>query len=225
MKSNFSKLLYIAFAITLYSCGSYNTNTYSSNPVYTAKAEPGMPSGPGCYAKCLISEKYTVEIENIFEYTGDNYDSEWVEEVSIEVKPATSKWIKKKADPSCISSNPDDCLVWCLVDQEAEYENYYIVNDTSKVKDYKESSIRITKGIEKGGFTQWKEIVCEKDQTSDFYTDIQLALTENNYDLFKAEYGVFDKTTKQALIKFQKENYLPIGNLDLETIAALGIEY
>ncbi len=40
----------------------------------------------------------------------------------VEVKPASTKWVKKKADANCLSANPDDCLVWCLVEVPAEYQ-------------------------------------------------------------------------------------------------------
>ncbi|NNE38120.1 MAG: hypothetical protein HKN08_07425, partial [Gammaproteobacteria bacterium] len=32
------------------------------------------------------------------------------------VSPATTKWVKRRADRNCLSANPDDCLVWCLVE-------------------------------------------------------------------------------------------------------------
>ena len=37
----------------------------------------------------------------------------------IEVAAASSKWVKKKADKNCLSANPEDCLVWCLVETPA----------------------------------------------------------------------------------------------------------
>lgn len=39
----------------------------------------------------------------------------------IEVSPASTKWVKKKADKNCLSANPEDCLVWCLVEVPASY--------------------------------------------------------------------------------------------------------
>ncbi|MEM6723379.1 MAG: hypothetical protein AAF598_05030, partial [Bacteroidota bacterium] len=44
------------------------------------------------------------------------------ESETIEVAPATTKWVKRKADRNCLSANPDDCLVWCLVEVPARYE-------------------------------------------------------------------------------------------------------
>ncbi len=32
----------------------------------------------------------------------------------------TTKWVKKKAERNCLSSDPNDCLVWCLVEIPAQ---------------------------------------------------------------------------------------------------------
>ena len=41
--------------------------------------------------------------------------------------PAATKWVKKKADRNCVSANPDDCLVWCLVQVPAQ--NKTVINE------------------------------------------------------------------------------------------------
>ena len=33
----------------------------------------------------------------------------------ITLEPATTKWERRKADRNCLSQDPNDCLVWCLV--------------------------------------------------------------------------------------------------------------
>ena len=38
------------------------------------------------------------------------------------VKPAHSKWVEKKGDENCLSADPQDCSVWCLVEIPAEYK-------------------------------------------------------------------------------------------------------
>ncbi|MBK8555739.1 MAG: peptidoglycan-binding protein [Lewinellaceae bacterium] len=40
----------------------------------------------------------------------------------IEIKPATLKWIRRKGDPNCLQADPEDCFVWCLVEEPAEYQ-------------------------------------------------------------------------------------------------------
>lgn len=37
------------------------------------------------------------------------------------VQPASTKWVKGRADASCLSANPDDCKVWCLTEIPAQY--------------------------------------------------------------------------------------------------------
>ena len=39
----------------------------------------------------------------------------------IEISSASTKWVKRKADRNCISTDPNDCLVWCLIEVPAEY--------------------------------------------------------------------------------------------------------
>ncbi|MFK7774105.1 MAG: hypothetical protein AB8F94_18280 [Saprospiraceae bacterium] len=43
------------------------------------------------------------------------------------LQPAGTKWIKKRADKNCLSNDPNDCMVWCLVEIPEEYQvtNYY----------------------------------------------------------------------------------------------------
>ncbi len=44
----------------------------------------------------------------------------------VEVEPATSKWIKKRADRNCLSADPNDCLVWSLVEVPAKFDTIVI---------------------------------------------------------------------------------------------------
>ena len=53
---------------------------------------------------------------------------EFVEKVNqygkerIEIAPASTKWVKRKADKNCLSADPNDCMVWCLVEVPAQYK-------------------------------------------------------------------------------------------------------
>lgn len=79
--------------------------------------------------------------------------------------------------------------------------------------------------VKKGGFTEWKQVVCAADLDKNFYMKVQNALIERNYDIGSAGAdGVFGRSSKAALVKFQKDNGLPVGNLDFETLTALGIQ-
>jgi len=79
--------------------------------------------------------------------------------------------------------------------------------------------------VKPGGFTEWREVVCEADITEDLVQRVQSALISRGYNVGTA--GADNKmgaATKSALVKFQKENNLPIvGQLDVATLRALGI--
>jgi len=184
--------------------------------------QEGMPTGPGCFAKCLIADKYESAQETRFEYTGDDFEQEGVKLNKIEIQEAGTKWVKKKADKNCMSANPDDCLVWCLIEQKAEYIEMYEVLDTHSIKNFKPASITFSSISENGGFTDWREVICDNQLTDSKKKGIQNALESKGY---KVDYlnTNFSNSIKNSLVKFQTENNLPIGQLDLETLAALGL--
>ncbi len=178
-----------------------------------------------CYAKCLIEDQYGQEIISLIEYTGDDYESEYIELQTVELSPATEKWVRKIADPSCLSDNPDDCLVWCLVEVPSEEIERYVVLDTTIIQDYVIEEYDQKYLIKAGGFNEWKEVVCAKDITTSFIQTIEQRLFEEGYIMELIGDGVNSAFIKSALAKYQKENGLPLGNFNLETIKALNVKY
>jgi peptidoglycan hydrolase-like protein with peptidoglycan-binding domain len=74
----------------------------------------------------------------------------------------------------------------------------------------------------KGGFSEWREVLCPKDVNEAKITQIQKALIERGYNPGPVD-DIFGAQTKAALIKFQKSSGLPVGQLDIETLKALGV--
>ena len=77
--------------------------------------------------------------------------------------------------------------------------------------------------VQKGNFTQWEEAPCESRMTSEKIRQIQTALKEKGYDPGPID-NRLGAETKAALKKFQTDKGLPIGGLNLKTLAALGVE-
>ena len=78
----------------------------------------------------------------------------------------------------------------------------------------------------KGGFTEWREVLCDADVTSYTIRQIQQALIDRGYDVGPPGVdNILGKYTKAALKEFQKANGLPVGGLDFETLKALGVKY
>ena len=78
--------------------------------------------------------------------------------------------------------------------------------------------------VRKGGFTEWREIVCASNVTTSMVRAVQDALRTRGYDPGPTD-NVMGARTKAALVKYQKEEGLPVGNLDYETLKSLGVDY
>ena len=78
--------------------------------------------------------------------------------------------------------------------------------------------------VKAGGFTEWREVVCGDDITADLVRRVQSALISRGYDVGNAGAdNVLGAATKAALVKFQRDNGLPVGQMDFETLKALGV--
>lgn len=79
--------------------------------------------------------------------------------------------------------------------------------------------------VKAGGFSEWREIVCDADVTTELIRKVQQALIDRGYNVGAAGVdNVFGADTKAALVKYQKDKGLPIGSLDFETLKSLGIK-
>lgn len=85
------------------------------------------------------------------------------------------------------------------------------------------STVTTKKLVKTGGFTDWVEVMCETKVTTSKIQAIQNALKSRGYDPGPID-NILGAKTRQALIQFQKDNGLPVGNLNLETMRALGVE-
>lgn len=176
-----------------------------------------------CYSKCLILDKYKRYSKEYVIFTGD----ELIEKVDIEIREIelsrkVATWVKKKADRNCFSENPDDCMVWCLIETPALTKEIKILKDTSQSSNYKIEKIEIEELVEKGNYTEYKLILCKQEITKSIIEDIQNALRIKGY-FDGANSFEFDNRTRQSLVDFQRDNFLPVGNMNLETLEFLGI--
>lgn len=205
-------------------------------------AQPGdLPDDtePGkCYAKCLIASAYDIYEEEFPIYIGD--EPKKIDFDTIEVTiPGEKKWEKRKADRNCLSNNPEDCLVWSLVKDVPDeiITIVYMLNPSqSDMVDWE--VYKIKEMTEEGDVTEWREVICTNHITPVIVQQIQETLKKEGYYQGKviiinpfeneksaAKKSILSVQTKAALTQYQKHNGLPIGNLDVETLDALGIEW
>ena len=106
----------------------------------------------------------------------------------------------------------------------AEKETITILVDTTQSSNFYMQTFKTETLISKGGFTEWREVVCDKEVDKNFIIDLQSKLMKKGYlnqiDYQKNSVGA---KLKKALINYQRENNLPVGNMDMETLASLGI--
>jgi len=201
------------------------TSMYS--PQDEISSNSSLSREPGkCYAKALISDEYQVDSIAYIVYTGNLEEEEGnveIEEMDVLLKPATTKWEKKMTDKNCLSDDPNDCLVWCLVEVPEKRLKYTTLKDTAESKKIELRYYNKHSLVRKGGFTEWREVLCNYQVTSTVITQIQDALSAKGYDLGPPD-TIMNTKTKEALNKYQRDNALPVGQLDLETIRALGID-
>lgn len=168
------------------------------------------------------------------------------------VSPAKQEWVKGKADVNCLSQNPKDCEVWCLKEIPAVYKAVEKKIEVSPAVTKEEEVAAVTKVVprkklieparenktevpatyktvmnkvlvKKGGYQEWKEVMCEQDVTDNKVKQIQEALKREGYDPGPID-NVMGGKTKEALAKFQQDKGLPQGNLNMETLNALGVK-
>ena len=170
----------------------------------------------------------------------------------IMVSPATQKWTKSTADAGCLSANPADCQVMCLTEVPAVYKRvakrvmkspalrneipvpaeYKIVS--RQVVDVPAQQVQIEipatykkvtrkELVKKGGYSDWREILCSQNLTTQRILAIQRALKAAGYNPGPLD-NVFGAETKAALVKYQNDKNLPVGNLNMETLRSLGVE-
>ncbi|MGB1205125.1 MAG: peptidoglycan-binding domain-containing protein [Chitinophagales bacterium] len=86
------------------------------------------------------------------------------------------------------------------------------------------STVTTQKLVRTGGFTDWVEVLCEAKMTSAKVVEIQQALRVKGYEPGPID-NVMGPRTKEALGKFQNDNGLPTGNINIETLRALGVTH
>ncbi|WP_235292134.1 peptidoglycan-binding domain-containing protein [Portibacter lacus] len=182
------------------------------------------PYTPGkCHAKCLftsLQEEYEIAYP-VYVGNDENILQNFVTDTTIVIKEADQKWVTKGRDVNCLSSNPEDCMVWCLVEIKAEeiYVEGYLKN-TKATDEFILEYYYFDELNKKGAYIEWREVVCADKVTSRLLKEVRTAL---GIKLTSFSH-IMDKKTKAKLIEYQRENGLPIGHLDLETLAHLGIE-
>ena len=209
-----------------FSCSSTSTyRTAQPNLLYNGLALPPTSKNGECYTKYITIDKYKTTSMEYAVYTGNELsENKYVETKTIVTSPKSSKWVRKKKYPDCVSSNPPDCYVACYEEIPEVTKKLNIVTDTIQVKDFQVKTIESKDLIEKGGQQMWLSVVCQNKQTPKYIQGLQMALQEaGTYD--GDINGKLSIETLESLKTYQADRNLPVGLLDLESMESLGLSY
>jgi|GEM_PF-874427 len=203
----------------------------------SAFCQPGdLPANnkPGsCYAKCLMpniesSTELHTEVRKYPVYIGQDMEKVKTKIVSIEVKPSIQSW-EKKRKTNCKSKDENDCFTWCLTETPGEFMKLEVVKNKRKLDEedweYKAVEVLVSNSssppVAPGSY-QWKEVLCNPRVTNAFKLALKSKLSEAGFEHGSINANI-DAKTKSALTKYQKENELPVGQFDIETLESLGL--
>lgn len=176
-----------------------------------------------CFKRFEIAQKALLTPVDYAIYTGDVEQEEVeLDTILLIVKEPGRKWVKKKADRNCLSSDPEDCLVWCLVNSVDVEKPLIVLRDTTQSDKYYLQHFTKDQKIFTPSKQYLKQVICTEQITELLVIDIQKSLKELDY--YKAPLTAsLDENTMESLMAFQYDHQLTIGVLDFETLAGLGI--
>jgi hypothetical protein len=169
-----------------------------------------------CEDEAYVYNEYGMKIKSFKEYLGLDTSRVGVESVKWPITESRAKWIKQKADKNCLSRDPNDCFVYCLVELPREFKTMTIVTDTSVTSRFTTTEIEAEVSVKKG-HKKVVPVLCPDDLDEEVTSAIEAALESRGYSI-NASIG---ETMKAALVQFQKDNRLPVGKLDYETLSRL----
>ncbi len=212
-----SQLILVVFLIAI-SCRT-------TAPLAQDSFKPGA-----CYQKAVIPSTAKINFTRVAIYQGAEQDClNQLRDSSILVQEAGTEWIKKRTDKSCVSADPDDCLVWCLVTVEPRHQLVSnIIKDTAACPEYEieEIAVRKTSSTDKSRQkVEYREVLCESQLSQKVLADIQWRLNDLGYLRGQWEEGKFKDKSGEALRMYQWDYGLPVGSFNLETMEHLGVNY
>lgn len=221
----FPLMLLIASSLMM-SCGPkvYNSGLshYPSHGRNGENVPPRPAAGPGeCWKVVELAAVPDSTLRIYNEFTGTTMPDIGVVKTEVVMKAGSEKWIKKKADRNCLSADPADCLVWCLVKTEPIVETFYEVRDTIAIKDFAKKEIYIVEAPYQ--YKDWKRVLCDGEINKKLIIETKAALTSRGY----TEAESCDNNIKcllPVLAAFEKKHGLVEGILFYETFVLLGIK-
>jgi Putative peptidoglycan binding domain len=161
----------------------------------TASDTPPNAQPGKCYAKCLIGAHEVLETKEFAVFMGDDTTDIVQTTLTLEVQK-----------------------------NDQRQRVLLTVVDTETTSEYEMLEMQVY-SMHPGGNIEWKEVMCGVKVTPDKIEQIRQALITRGYDAGPPDRVLINPKMKAALVKFQRENQLPEGSLDVETMKLLGVSF
>ena len=178
-----------------------------------------------CYTECeIIYEKESGFFRMAILNKNAPQEGLSLDSFRVNVRPPSTRWVKKKSDVNCKSADPNDCLVWCLMEIPAEYYMEYVVLDTSQTTDFSWELIPETNFPDRRKFPHRMPTLCKNQINHALVEELQEMLYEEGY--YDGSFGGnWDATTQKSMYRYQLDHRLPTCGLNFPTLNKLGINY
>lgn len=185
----------------------YTASETSASSLFSGRNNNPTVRDGKCYKNCLISDRYETNWASFPIYTGSDAKAP-LETKQLMVEPSKSKFVKKNE-------------FICFVETPAVMKGIQVLADTVRYKDFRFELFEYKKLAEKGGFSREVEVVCVNERTPNLYMLLSAALKAQGYLRIPA--AKWNNELSQALNTFQRDNSLPVGDIDYETLGFLGV--
>ncbi|MEY4905099.1 MAG: hypothetical protein RLZZ292_2914 [Bacteroidota bacterium] len=139
---------------------------------------------------------------------------------------ASSQWVKKQPDRNCLSANPDDCLVWCLVEVPGENtpDKTYLLSAVEQINgQWIEPALSAKLYKVKAVCTESVSVEL-KIATINALLEVGAYRKQKRRETTENYIAYCDEHFFEALKKFQTDNDFPVGEYyDLESLVALEV--
>lgn len=180
-----------------------------------AQTPPGIPptAKPGaCYAKSVIETSQITSEKSIAVYIGTDEvaKNDNIELLNIVVGKGSTKWEKKGEK-------------YVLVEEAQKTEQIIAVKDVSLTDEYVMEVFTVLEKNASSGMSEWRQVICEAKLTSKILKAIQTNLRAQSFYNGAID-GMKSEVLAQSLQNFQRQNNLPIGSYNYETMSALSVK-
>jgi hypothetical protein len=175
-----------------------------------------------CFSKCNLATDFVSDKDyKIALFTGTNPEGIDLDTVEFMGLPSL-KWVKKGVDRNCVSNDPEDCLIWCLIEVPIQVDTIYLLRDIKQTNQFYLRDLNDYFEINKSEIVLWIQSICPEKVNQKFINSLAKSLTKKGYaPLNWKENDPFTPELMDVLIQFQKDKKLPIGEFDIKTLRKL----